>query len=165
MKKFTLNRIIFDAGLNILKNLLFVVASVIFIKFIISEYLGVNFNQEITIILGMFLAFIIVIYEFISNIISRLVSKIHYDLDRSEAIAILEKNKLSVGLLLTDLPKDSENNELRDCIDAYQTLKNQNSTFVLINSDNVATSQLYFLGQRGKNDYNKYKLIIKRSLD
>lgn len=165
MKKFTWNRMIFDLGLNILKILLFVVVLSIFIKFTISEYLGVIFNQEITIILGMSLALIILIYEFISNITSRLVNKIHYNLDRNEAIEILEKNKLSVGLLLTDLPKDAENNELRDCIDAYQTLKNQNLTFVLINSHNVCTSRLYFLGQRGKNDYNKYKLIIKRSLD
>lgn len=165
MKKFTWNRIIFDAGLNILKILIFVVALVIFIKFIISEYLGVIFSQEITVIAGMFLSLVVIVYEFISTVISKLIKKIHYNLDQSEAIEILEKHQLSVGLLLTDLPKDQENKEFKDCIEAYLTLKNQNLPFVLINSENVSSSRLYFLGQRGKRDYNKYKLIIKRNLD
>lgn len=165
MKKFTWNRVIFDAGLNILKILLFVVALVLFLEFTISKYLGVVFSQEILVISGMFLALIIIIYDFISNITSKLISKIHYDLDQNEAIEILEKNKLNVGLLLTDLPKDSNNNELKDCIEAYLTLKSQKLPFVLINSDKVSTSRLYFLGQRGKLDHNKYKLILERNLD
>lgn len=165
MKKFTWNRIIFDAGLNILKILLFVVALVLFLEFTISKYLGVVFSQEILVISGMFLAFAIVIYEIISIYISRLINKIHYDLDRREAISTLEKHQLNVGFLLTDLPKDQKNNELKDCIEAYLTLEKQNLPFVLINSDNVATSRLYFLGQRGKLDHNKYKLILERNLD
>ena len=95
MKKFTWNRVIFDAGLNILKILLFVVALVLFLEFTISKYLGVVFSQEILVISGMFLALIIIIYDFISNITSKLISKIHYDLDQNEAIEILEKNKLN----------------------------------------------------------------------
>lgn len=165
MKRFTWNRFIFDAGLNILKILLFVVAFVMCLKFAISTYLGVSLEQEITIIFGMFLAFSIIVYDSISNVTTRLINRIHEDFDQNEAIEILEKNRLSVGLLLTDLPKDSNGNELKDCIEAYLTLKNQRLPFVLVDSDHVTTTRLYFLGKRGKRDYNKYKLIVERNLD
>lgn len=61
MKRFTWNRFIFDAGLNILKILMFVVGFVMCLKFAISTYLGVSLEQEITIIFGMFLAFSIIV--------------------------------------------------------------------------------------------------------
>ena len=73
--------------------------------------------------------------------------------------------KLLKYLKRTNLIKDSNNNELKDCIEAYLTLKSQKLPFVLINSDKVSTSRLYFLGQRGKLDHNKYKLILERNLD
>lgn len=165
MKKFTWNRLIFDAGLNILKVLLFVVAFVMCLKFAISTYLGVIFGQEIIVIFGVFLALSIVIYDSISNLTSKLINKIHEDFDRDEAIEILEKNRLSVGLLIPNLPKDSNGNELKDCAQAYLTLKNQKLPFVFVNSDNVTTTRLCFLGKRGGRDHNKYKLIVERSLD
>lgn len=165
MKKLTRNRKAFDTGINILKILLFVVALVATAKFILGESLGVRLSNENTIFMGVFFGFVIVIYEFISNFTKNIVNKIHYEIDRSEAISTLEKHDLNVGMLLTDLPKDSKNNELRDCIEAYMTLKNQNLPFVLIDSDNESTSRLYFLGKRGKQDFNKYKLIIRRNLD
>ncbi|MEA5587515.1 hypothetical protein VBX62_19245, partial [Acinetobacter baumannii] len=84
--------------LNILKILIFVVALVIFIKFIISEYLGVIFSKEITVFAGMFLALAILVYEIISICISRLINKIHYDADQREAIETFEKHQLNVGL-------------------------------------------------------------------
>lgn len=162
LKKYTWNRLIFDAGLNMLKTLLFVVAFIMCLKFAISTYLGVVFGQEIIIVFGMFLAISIAVYDFISNITSKLIKKIHENFDRNEAIEILEKNKLNVGMLLTDLPKDASGNELNECIEAYMTLRNQDLTFVLVNSENVTTSRLYFLGEKGKRDYNKYKLIVDR---
>lgn len=162
VKKNTWNRLIFDAGLNILKNLLFVVAFVMCLEFAISTYLGVIVGQKIIIIFGIFLALSIEVYDLITSITSKLIYKIHEDFDRNEAIEILEKNQLSVGMLLSDLPKDSNGNELRECVDAYMTLINQKLPFVLVNSENVAISRLYFLGKQGKHDYNKYKLIVER---
>ncbi|MDA4623082.1 hypothetical protein NY744_14955 [Enterobacter hormaechei] len=141
--------------------MIFVVALVIFIKFIISEYLGVIFSKEITVFAGMFLALAILVYEIISICISRLINKIHYDADQREAIETFEKHQLNVGFIVADLPKDQKNNELKDCVEAYITLAKQNLPFVLINSDNVSTSGIYFSGQRGKRDHNKYKIIIK----
>ena len=162
MKKKSWNRLIFNSGLNILKTLLFVVAFVMCFNFAISKYLGVIVGQEILIIFGIFLAFSIVVYDLVSNITSKLINKIHEDNDRKEAIEILEKNSLRVGMLITDLPKDSSGNELSECVDAFMTLKSQNLTFVLVNSENIATSRLYFLGKQGNRDYNKYKLIVER---
>ncbi|MDF9176634.1 hypothetical protein, partial [Enterobacter hormaechei] len=124
--------------------MIFVVALVIFIKFIISEYLGVIFSKEITVFAGMFLALAILVYEIISICISRLINKIHYDADQREAIETFEKHQLNVGFIVADLPKDQKNNELKDCVEAYITLAKQNLPFVLINSDNVSTSGIYF---------------------
>lgn len=165
MKKFTWDRAIFYVGLHLLKLLLFIVALVVLINFIMSEYLEIIFSPEISLLVGMFLAIAIVAYELISYFTSKLISKIHYGLDQKEAIEIFEKYKLDVGFIFTDIPKDENNKYLKDCIEAYATLNNQKLPFVLINSDNESTARLYFLGKRGKCDNNKYKLIIERTLE
>lgn len=82
-----------------------------------------------------------------------------------EAIKILEANQLKVGLILSELPLDLNNLEKRECVEAYITLKDQNSQFVLVNSDNEVNARLYFLGKYADKDHNKYKLILKRNLD
>ncbi|HAV6258193.1 TPA: hypothetical protein JI319_16870, partial [Acinetobacter baumannii] len=96
---------------------------------------------------GIFMTLLIVIYDYISGIINKLSNKLQEETDRKEAIKILEANQLKVGLILSELPLDLNNLEKRECVEAYITLKDQNSQFVLVNSDNEVNARLYFLGK------------------
>ncbi|HHP4654043.1 TPA: hypothetical protein ACSBY0_002091 [Acinetobacter baumannii] len=163
MKKNSLNRIIFNEGLNTLKILVFVVFVVYILKYFLNVYLGVVLSGEMARFFGIFMTLLIVIYDYISGIINKLSNKLQEETDRKEAIKILEANQLKVGLILSELPLDLNNLEKRECVEAYITLKDQNSQFVLVNSDNEVNARLYFLGKYA--DHNKYKLILKRNLD
>lgn len=165
MKKYSLNRLIFNEGLNILKILLFVVLVVFIFKYCLYTYLRIDLSEEMTLFFGMFITLSIVVYDYISATTSKLFKKIYEEFDRKEAIKILEANQLKVGLILSDLPLDLNNSEKRECVEAYITLKNQNSQLVLVNPENEVNARLYFLGKYADKDHNKYKLILKRNLD
>ncbi|OOD18975.1 hypothetical protein BWP00_16100, partial [Acinetobacter baumannii] len=74
-------------------------------------------------------------------------------------------NSVRFSLILSELPLDLNNLEKRECVEAYITLKHQNSQLVLVNSENEVNARLYFLGKYADKDHNKYKLILKRNLD
>ena len=164
MYKSSWNRKIFNSGIHFLKVLLFVIFEVLIIRFIASSYLNINLTHEMSVMLGMLLLIGTIIFEYINSMSDRMLNSLHNDSDRKEAIEILESHKLKVAILFTDLPKDTSNNEIRECVDAFITLKNQNIPFVLVNSEDQVTSRIYYLGEHGKHNHNKYELILKRKL-
>ncbi|HHB1483068.1 TPA: hypothetical protein ACN98B_003684, partial [Acinetobacter baumannii] len=101
MKKNSLNRIIFNEGLNTLKILVFVVFVVYILKYFLNVYLGVVLSGEVALFFGIFMTLLIVIYDYISGIIDKLSNRLHEEADRKEAIKILEANQLKVGLILS----------------------------------------------------------------
>ncbi|MEF3815214.1 hypothetical protein NCU54_19950, partial [Acinetobacter baumannii] len=65
MKKNSLNRIIFNEGLNTLTILVFVVFVVYILKYFLNVYLGVVLSGEVALFFGIFMTLLIVIYDYI----------------------------------------------------------------------------------------------------
>ncbi|MFK7256859.1 hypothetical protein ABBZ21_19765 [Acinetobacter baumannii] len=164
MKKNTLNRYIFNEGIYTLKVIIFVLFFIALLKVTVKVYLGIDLTSEISLVLGLTLVVGLVIYDYLSRLASKLTNKIHNELDRNEAIKILEMNKFRVGLVIDDLPMNLEDPKSKECFNAYAILLNQNIPVVLVNTDNEIISKFYYLGEQGKIDHNKYKLFIKRDL-
>lgn len=162
MKSVNISRSIFYIGVDVLKILLFTVAVALLAKFLAVNYLDIPLKHEATYIFGFILSFILVIYDFISLMIKRLANKLYQFDEQKKAISILENYGMKVGLLLTDLPKDQNNNEIPDCINAYITLSDHDMPFVFINSQNEVSGRVFLLGAHGRLDHNKYRLLVAR---
>ncbi len=102
MKHFGYSRLIFNTGVNVLKVLLFTVAVMMAFKFIAKEHFSTTFPDQALIIYGLIFSFVLVLYEFISQISQKLMGKVHQSVDEDEAISVLEKHGMKVGILLTD---------------------------------------------------------------
>ncbi|MGQ1258769.1 hypothetical protein [Acinetobacter baumannii] len=164
MKKNSLNRYIFNEGLHTLKVIIFVVLFIELLKVTVKAYLGIELTSEISIVIGLTLVVSLVIYDYLSRLTNKLKIKIHEQIDRNEAIKILEKHNFKVGLVIDNLQTNSEDNNSKECFSAYATLINQNMPVVLVNTDNEIHAKVFYVGEQGKVDHNKYKLILKRDL-
>lgn len=164
MKKNSLNRYIFNEGLHTLKIIIFVVLFIELLRVTIKAYLGIELTSEISIVIGLTLVVSLVIYDYLSRLTNKLQIKIHEQIDRNEAIKILEKNNFKVGLVVDNLQTNLEDNNSKECFSAYATLINQNIPVVLVNTDNKIVSKFYYLGEHGKIDHNKYELFLKRDI-
>lgn len=164
MKHFGYSRLIFNTGVDVLKILLFTVAVMMVFKFTAKEHFSTTFSDQVLIIYGLIFSFVLVLYDFISQIAQKLVGKVHQNVDENEAISILEKHGMKVGILLTDLPRDQNKTELVECVNAFVALKNQQRPFVFINDKNEISGRVFLLGAHGRADHNKYKLMVQRDL-
>lgn len=155
-------KIVFSIGVSLLKVLAFTLVMLCVFKILAAYFFEIHFSDEQAVILGLFFLFALVAYDYLSAKFEKLMQDLNTSADQKEAINVFERHGLKVALLRTDLPKDSNYDEDRECIQAYATLQHQQIPFVLIKPNNDLSGKLYFLGESGKNNHNKYSFTLKQ---
>lgn len=157
-----LNRVIFNTGISILRDIIIVsllLGGYRYYRIVVAnDYI----EMSLLVAIGLYLILLLNVYQYAIEFTNLLIKKVSRAKKRSRAIEVLEFHNIRVGIVTGDLPDVRSKEEYHQCFNAFSVLRRSNNTLITMDSQLKTKQQVCFLGKYGySSDPYYYNIEVK----